>query len=203
MQTTPFEPLLGASATARIDVMNFKIDRVRPSIMDPYMQDYEWNKFCDDIDEAMLPMLRSRHSSILVFLLTVVFILIGLSTTDIIDIPMGMTMLIPMSMVFCFVCVAFCQYRQTNQISTEVTRICKEASDLQPRLSFVTTKYIEVMVNGTVDAVQPTAYLVNEDTYMGETGQTPQERLANLEKIRNVISREEYDQKRSDILASV
>ena len=114
---------------------------------------------------------------------------------------------------------------KAQQVLLEIEDICKETSAAHPRLSFhvrydyhyrrnhnnhhsssTSTQYIEVSIcqdttaMSTAVAAEPVVAgvpLVESTT----TNLSPAERLAELEKVRHILSQEEYDNKRAEILA--
>jgi len=110
----------------------------------------------------------------------------------------------------------------------DMNTICKEASDRHPSLTFrvkferyyygysfsnsrvrhKTDHYIQVSVDGNEDVenVVPAAQAIvlpSEPTSALEGEATAQQRLKDLESAKHLLSKQEYERKRSDIIASI
>ena len=115
-------------------------------------------------------------------------------------------------------------------VQREIQRICEETSSRQPQLSFhvryerhyyrsrgehrsSTTQYIEVSINRNNNSPPDTATLIQPAVPMGDdipianavalSVGSPAERLAELEKMKQLITGTEFEAKRAEILASL
>ena len=245
-------------SSARIDlsskgVCSAGIDRTMPAIMDPYMQDFEWKLFCDEIDAALRPVNMAQQLSLgffgLTFVTFFIVMIVGFASfaNDFGEFPdtedsdngsVAVLFVLPAAMIFlgmAFTC--FAGYK-SSQALTSIQDICKDTSDRQPRLSFHvryertyfrsysgmghhdhgvghhhghvrshTTQYIEVSINQNTSPLATHVPVATQNGNGGAvgntTGYTTAERLAELDKVRNILSPEEYENKRAEIIADL
>lgn len=219
------------------------IDRTKPAVLEPYMNNKDWEEFCQKVDVALEPTnLATRISrgtfcaTFLIFF--IVLILSVVRTKTCFDNHSGYNsrgpndcgpdsalFVLPVVMIFVST-AAFCVSAVVaTVVQREIQRICQDASRRQPQLSFhvryerhyyrrdrrsSTTQYIEVSMDGN----NPPDTTVSTRTVipMGDavpiasavvTDGSPAERLAELEKMKHLITPKEFETKRAEILASV
>lgn len=238
-------------STARIGLNNgsscvkaYGIDRSRPAIMNDYMSDYEWEQFCDEIDNALAGMNLHQTFQLIAATLTLVTFIVtfaiafasfgtpgGSPTFAIFTLP-----LIAMNCAIAIVC-----YGRTlaNKAKNEMQVVCVDTSTKQPRLSFHvryeyqyysrhydggsrmfnnghhhhghdhtsvhTTQYIEVSINQDtvtipIGAAPVFATAAPTATGVGTGVTTAADRLAELDKIKYLLSPSEYEEKRTQII---
>ena len=188
---------------------SLSIDRSKPSIVAPYMQDHEWIKFCDDIDAALEPMGKSYRFALICFgatfcLWALIFILFGIGA-----IQNGVVIAVCSStFVFAACAIIFFSIKQ-RESRQKMTLICKEVSNRQPSLTFELaiqhhseslTNYIKVFLDE--EAVVPTAQAVVLPSAPSEPIGAAQ-RMKDLESRKHLLSEEEYERTRAEILASL
>jgi hypothetical protein len=219
------------------------IDRSKPSILNPYMQDREWEAFCDDIDTAIESVAKAMKCAMIFFgiafasiaLVILVSFVVGFSSSTAIFV-------VPASMVIA-VCSVINAAAKSSKALGDMNRICKEASDRHPSLTFrfkfeeyhygpsaiysfrssgrrrprtQTDHYIEVSLDEetvvptavptavpTVEAIVLPSEPISASASEGGTAQTAQDRMNALESVKHLLSEEEYERKRAEIIASI
>ena len=140
------------------------IDQTKPAILQPYLQDREWEKFCSKIDAALEPANTAKTISMGIFGVTFIiflgvilsgFLSMGLEDTPIFVLPAVMMVVVFISFA-CYFCV-MCA------VKAKMQQICQSISHCHPQLSFhvrferyrggrnnsYTTQYIAVSINNT------------------------------------------------------
>ena len=140
------------------------IDQTKPAILQPYLQDREWEKFCSEIDAALEPANTAKTISMGIFGVTFIiflgvmlsgFLSMGLEDTPIFVLPAVMMVVVFISFA-CYFCV-MCA------VKAKMQQICQSISHCHPQLSFhvrferyrggrnnsYTTQYIAVSINNT------------------------------------------------------
>ena len=245
-------------SSARIDLSNkgrgctpdAGIDRTMPAIMSPYMNDYQWNEFCDKIDGALRPIKRLAKLTMMgfgaSFLISIaVFFAFFFSVhKSFSDSPfdedntgppkIALLFILPVLSIILSACSMFYVSAKAQQVLRDIEQICEATSAAQPQLSFHvryerslyrtghddynsrTTQYIEVSILQSTVVVPmgsnpiavgvATPVTTATNTYGGNnnpSSNTVAERLAELDKVKNILSQQEYDSKRAEILASL
>jgi hypothetical protein len=140
------------------------IDQTKPAILQPYLQDREWEKFCSEMDAALEPANTTKTISMGIFGVTFIiflgvilsgFLSMGLEDTPIFVLPAVMMVVVFISFA-CYFCV-MCA------VKAKMQQICQSISHSHPQLSFhvrferyrggrnnsYTTQYIAVSINNT------------------------------------------------------
>ena len=140
------------------------IDQTKPAILQPYLQDREWEKFCSEMDAALEPANTAKTISMGIFGVTFIiflgvilsgFLSMGLEDTPIFVLPAVMMVVVFISFA-CYFCV-MCA------VKAKMQQICQSISHSHPQLSFhvrferyrggrnnsYTTQYIAVSINNT------------------------------------------------------
>ena len=180
---------IGFAAKSLVGV---EIDRTKPAILQNYMSDTVWTKFCDDIDEKFVGL--SKGMSWLLAGFCSVFVFAGIAFA------FGGGYLFSLVGVGFAAMVASLIYvaKKQKQFETEINEVLAETNrNYQGRVSFhyrhVASGYgdshhIDVSINASGADSAP------KDT---ET------RLQDLEKMKHLLSNQEYEDKRRDILSDV
>jgi len=212
------------------------IDRAKPSILNPYMQDHEWEAFCDDIDAAMESVAKAMKCAMIFFGMTFATFCLVFLITFVVGFLLrsfitGAFFVLPVVSMFLAIGSILNAAAKSSKALGDMNRICKEASDRHPSLTFrvryeryhygysfrtsgrrhprtQTDHYIEVSV--AEEAVVPTVQAVvlptepiSASAVEEGTAQTAQERMNDLESVKHLLSDEEYERKRAEIIASI
>jgi len=141
------------------------IDQTKPAILQPYLQDREWEKFCSEIDAALEPANTAKKFSIGIFGVTFI-ILLGVMLTAFLSMsPAGPPIFVlPAIMVVVAIISFACSSCVMRAVKVKMQKICQSISHSHPQLSFhvrferhrrgrnndsCTTQYIEVSINNT------------------------------------------------------
>lgn len=125
------------------------IDRTKPAILDPYLSNVEWDKFCNDVDQVLKPVhfwnkvaLGFFGVTFLTFLICIIVQFATMSSNNPFEeddddgIPGATLFIIPVvSMIIGGVGMCLFSYK-ASKASLELERVCRETSQHQPRLSF-------------------------------------------------------------------
>jgi len=141
------------------------IDQTKPAILQPYLQDREWEKFCSEIDAALEPANTAKKISIGIFGVTFI-ILLGVMLTAFLSMsPAGPPIFVlPAIMVVVAIISFACSSCVMRAVKVKMQKICQSISHSHPQLSFhvrferhrrgrnnnsCTTQYIAVSINNT------------------------------------------------------
>ena len=143
------------------------IDQTKPAILQPYLQDREWEKFCSEIDAALEPANTAKKISIGIFGVTFI-ILLGVMLSAFLSMsPAGPPIFVlPAIMVVVAIISFACSSCVMRAVKVKMQKICQSISHSHPQLSFHvcferhsgghnqsyatrTTQYIAVSINNT------------------------------------------------------
>lgn len=234
------------------------VDRSKPALLSSYMQDHEWERFCDGIDAALRPValgMKVASASVgATFLATVV---VGMKSftsfskgfgeppsfdddgfgfkPPSFDDDGGVSFVVPAAfMGVTMLSFGFAAFK-AGQSREEMNRVCREVSARHPRLSFHvryeriwdgyrsfgshdrygrpvddrthgqranyrTEQYIEVSIDGAATA-EAVGYVPSSAPSAPPA--TLEARLGDLEMARHLLTADEYDKRRADILTPV
>ena len=207
-------------STARIDITgtfsDVHVDRTKPAILENYMSDMAWNKFCDDIDRSMQSISGSGK---IIFGFTIfTFVVFGaamaLSFSGLLGDSGTYIFILPALSFPAFFVMVFLTMKRQKQMKAEVQQVLEDTSRTQPQLSFHWREeygyssggnrrynpYIEVSISG--GAVNP--YTSQASPFVASSA--PKDvatRLQDLEKVKHLLTDQEYEDKRRDILNDV
>eukprot|EP00584_Thalassiosira_punctigera_P022331 CAMPEP_0172557490 /NCGR_PEP_ID=MMETSP1067-20121228/73498_1 /TAXON_ID=265564 ORGANISM="Thalassiosira punctigera, Strain Tpunct2005C2" /NCGR_SAMPLE_ID=MMETSP1067 /ASSEMBLY_ACC=CAM_ASM_000444 /LENGTH=357 /DNA_ID=CAMNT_0013346581 /DNA_START=144 /DNA_END=1217 /DNA_ORIENTATION=- len=144
------------------------VSRSMPEILSGHMENSSWNSFCNQLDEALLPLTKMKKTMkkwcFYPLALFVPLIVIGLVTTAILatrsmdDSSSGESMnrLLPLLFLIAFVAsipwaIGMASYSSSckKNVTKEIQKICHKASTMHPGVSFkvfIELRYIQVLV---------------------------------------------------------
>lgn len=174
------------------------IDRTMPAVLRDYMALDDWHDFCDAVEATTRPLHWLR------FLLLPAFASFALSIFF-----ANFKLAIVAWVCFALTIVTIGCYSMC--VSRELSKVCGQAST--PDRSFHVRRgrrvsFIEISVNpNSRTPLNPQAAFEKNNAYENDFGESSSRstpaRLQHLEDIRHLISSQEYDQKRADILDTV
>jgi len=235
------------SSTGLCSSGRLKIDRRFPPNLQSYLSQTSWNDFCNQIDDAFLPLAKSQSKSCFLCLFVSFVILVPLIVVQILAftgklriLPNSSIRVVPIFMIvgFFFViiaaCLLSCQHsRLLNEAMERANGICKDFSSRYSSINIhlreirktytdsegnqserIAGYFIEFMLLPSTTGVgmdREFSYapsMVVQGTLAtpvmnNPSGKTIEQRMADLESIRSVLTDEEYREKRNQILSQV
>ena len=206
-------------STARIDITatlsDVHVDRTKPAILENYMSDIAWNKFCDDIDRSMQSFSGNgkRLAAFIVFTFIAFGAVVALSFSGLFGDSNTLLYVVPAVAFPTFIVMVSLTMKRQKRMKAEIQQVLEDTSRTQPQLSFHWREeygwdggdrrwnsYIEVSISG--GAGNP--YTSQASPFVASSA--PKDvatRLQDLEKVKHLLSDQEYEDKRRDILNDV
>lgn len=170
----------------------FEIDRTRPAILQNYMSDTVWTKFCDDIDGKFGIISKATNWFLAGFCSVFVFAFIAFAFGG------GyLFSLVGVGVVAMFAS-CFCLAKKQKQFETAMAEFIDETNrNYQGRVSF----HFHNVSAGIGDS-----YQIDVSINASGASSAPKDtatRLQDLENMKHLLSNQEYEDKRRDILSDV
>ena len=173
------------------------IDRHKPAILESYLSDMAWNKFCDDVDktsEIFSTIYYWTGGSFLLILATF-FIAYFLGGGYLFAIVAPGAIVLVGSYVVLF--------RKQNKFDTEINKVMDDMNrTYQGQLTF---HFNRISTQGGEGTAHEIVVSINKSCGAGASS-APKDattRLEDLEKAKHLLSDQEYEDKRRDILSDV
>jgi len=115
----------------------YGIDRTKPAVLNDYMNDNDWQTFCDDVDKAMEPMNRIRKFMMIGCLLTlpsflIVFVVAAINPVA----AVAFVVFAPFVFIFTIIGLACYASGISGRIQADIQQVCSKTSEKQSQLSF-------------------------------------------------------------------
>lgn len=113
----------------------YRIDRTRPAIIESYMSDSQWDKFCDDVDEALAPANRVQQVVVafLIFAALIFFVPVVFSpewvpvwVSELVRDTIGLKAFLILYFVY-MICLAGAGWK-SRRAGRDIRKICTETS---------------------------------------------------------------------------
>jgi hypothetical protein len=191
-----------------------------PAIMNGHLSDREWELFCDQVDQHIVPLNKYNCLTMGGFFLIFVGSTIFLCTN--IDFAFALAL----CLFFGHICVLFFASCVTSDAFHKVCQVCEATSRDNLRVTLHWREnpedkggyypYIEASLSANNDAPMVTSSEMSRideagypnstsygATHMSSTKMSLRQRMENLQRIRHMLTTEEYEKKREEILAGV
>lgn len=200
---------------------NAGIDRTKPAVLKPYLNDIEWMQFCNKVNGAIAPIHNSRRCALTLFGLTFVSFFVVIVAGFFADNSPGPILFaIPAGMMAVTLLTFLFAAAKGKTVQSNIQRVCDEISDKKTDLNFHVryeghyrhgdirsrgTQYIEVSTGGATTTDTSPAGMLAQLEALTKTNNpaSAADRLAELDKMKDMLTEEEYNKKRTDILSAV
>jgi hypothetical protein len=184
---------------------NAGIDPHKPAVMDNYLNDEEWDAFCDRVNGAIKPIHVTRKFAMGAFTLTFIAFLVVMGSTFV-TFDLGesssssgpILFVIPVAMMLLTICLFVYGSIKAKRIQREIQSICDELSARQPQL-LMTVRYDASYAASDVRARASQYIDVTSTSGQSDHGKSSAKQLAQLEKVKDKMTKREYDAKKSEI----
>lgn len=209
------------STKVQIDICR-KFQRTRPLALEPHISQYEWESLADDVDRIVLKQGKALKPFKRLIccgrLLGIALLLCGLlffsSEGDTSGVPIVIAG--PLLVIACSILSYICMFRINSEWKEEMKIVAEDISKKfrdvtihfdeekipyirgghgNVRRGYTTSYFYEISYKDDLEAATATMVTVNNTS--------AKERLNELENLKDVISPEEYDEKRKEILSAI
>ena len=195
------------------------IEAHKPAVMEPYLNDEEWDVFCEKVNGAIRPIHTIRRCAITAFALTFVSLVVVIFAPLFIghhhhhhndDHPNGsansgpMIFVLPTAMVLLTMGVFIYGATKSKEIQKDIQTICDELSAKHPKL-VMTVRY-DAHYSASDVRARATQYIdvsTSAQPRHGAVHASHAKRLAQLDQMKHMLTQREYAEKRSEILTGV